>query len=144
MARTPQALFDILNGSTAAASLVAQIREQSALLALVKRELEESVNAHLLATLMHDKQLILYADSPAWASRLRFGSRTLRGRLVSRGMEIRKITVRVFLQSGRRRGGPHTERHLSRANADVIETTAETIDDPGLRRALKRLSRHGR
>ncbi len=144
MPRIPRALGDILTHSGSAAALVAQIREQSALLALVKRELEASVSAHLLAALIRKKQLVLYTDSSAWASRLRFGSRALRDRLIDRGVKIEKLTVRITLPSGNRGTNRHAARRLSLENSILIEKTAKTIDDSGLRQALERLSRHGR
>lgn len=144
MPRAPRAITDILNFSGTAAALVAQLREQSHLLALVKQELEASLNAHLVAALMFNKQLVLYADSSAWASRLRFGSRTLRDRLIGKGLGVNKITVRIALPNGTRSVSRQVKRHLSRENGLLIEKTAETIDDPGLRQALRRLSRHGR
>lgn len=144
MPRTPRALADIMNLSGSVTALVAQVRSQSTLLALVKRELEASMRTHLLGALIRNKRLVLYADSSAWASRLRFGSRTLRVRLNAKGLEIEKITVRITLPFGIRPGSVRTERHLSSENRVLIETTAETIEDPGLRQALKRLSRHGR
>ena len=143
-AKTPRALADILNFSGGAAALVAQIRSQSALLVLVKRELETPTSEHLVAAMMHDKQLVLYADSSAWASRFRFGSRKLRGHLISKGLVIEKITIRIALPAGIRRASMPFERHMSRENANLIETTAETIRDPGLSQALKRLSRLAR
>jgi len=144
MFRLPRALTDILSHSGTAAALVARVRSQSALLERVKRELGAPLNLHIVAALMHNKRLILYTDSSAWASRLRFSSRTLLGLLVGKGLEIEKITVRIALPSASTNSRSRTERHLSRDNSLLLEKTAETIDDPGLRQALKRLSRHGR
>ena len=130
------------SGSTAA--LVAQVRDQTALLAQVTRELEPPLHTHVVAALMRGKHLILYVDSSAWASRLRFGSRTLRSRLIDKGSRIEKITVRVTIQSGAKRDRQQNKRHLSRANSILLDKTADDIDDPNLCQALKRLSRHGR
>lgn len=133
-----------MNFSGRAAALIKRVRDQSALLAQVKRELEPSLQEHVVAALVHSKQLILYTDSSAWASRLRFASRTLRGRLIDKGSRIEKITVRITIRSETSRRSQRIKRHLSPENGALLDQTADTIDDPDLRQALKRLSRHSR
>lgn len=144
MPRTPRSLAAIINSSGSAAALVAKVRAQTALLALVKQELDMSLKEHLSAAFMRNRQLVLYVDSSAWASRLRFGSRVLRSRLNGNGLKIEKVTVRIALPSAIRLGNKRIERHMSRENGILIEKTADAIDDPNLRQALKRLSRHSR
>lgn len=144
MPKKPQTVRDILDGSATAADLLSQVRKQSDLLASVSRELGPPLSEHLVAALMHDKQLLLYTSSSVWASRLRFSSRTLRERLARQGVIISKVTVRITLPRIARRPGRSPERQLSRENSLLIETIAENIDDAGLRAALRRLSRHGR
>ncbi|MCB1764297.1 MAG: DUF721 domain-containing protein [Gammaproteobacteria bacterium] len=141
MPSAPKSLASIINNSGSTAALVAQTRRQATLLELVQRELETTLQAHLQVALLRDRLLILYTDSSAWASRLRFVSRTLRGRLSERGYQIDKITVRVSLKPAERAPGQH-RRSLSRENGRLLDRTADGIDDPDLRRALKRLSRH--
>ena len=141
MPSAPKSLASIINNSGSTAALVAQTRRQATLLELVQRELEATLQAHLQVALLRDRLLILYTDSSAWASRLRFVSRTLRGRLSERGYQIDKITVRVSLKPAERAPGQH-RRSLSRENGRLLDRTADGIDDPDLRRALKRLSRH--
>ncbi|MCP4284563.1 MAG: DUF721 domain-containing protein [Gammaproteobacteria bacterium] len=143
MPKAPRALVKILKFSGAAAALVARVRDQSALLALIKRELDPPLKDHVLAALLRDKQLILYADSSAWASRLRFYSRTLRSRLTGENFQINKITVRITLRPEEKRRTQGGNRKLSLENSALIEQTADAIDDASLRQALKRLSRHG-
>ena len=141
MPNAPKSLASIISNSGSTAALVAQTRRQATLLELVQRELETTLQAHLQVALLRDRLLILYTDSSAWASRLRFVSRTLRGRLSERGYQIDKITVRVSLKPAERAPGQH-RRSLSRENGRLLDRTADGIDDPDLCRALKRLSRH--
>ncbi|MCB1828586.1 MAG: DUF721 domain-containing protein [Chromatiaceae bacterium] len=142
MLRTPRSLTHIIEHSGGAAALVAKVRAQQALLALVKQELDAPQPEHLSAALLRNRQLVLYTDSSAWASRLRFGSRILRDRLGGKGLKIEKITVRIALPHGIRHMNKRMERHISRENGILIEKTAAAIEDPALRQALQRLSRH--
>lgn len=143
MAREPRPIKDILNYSDMASGLLSRVREQSELLASVRRELEPPLNEHLIAALMRDKQLLLYADSSAWVSRLRFNSRALRERLASKGVVVSKITARISLPEPTRRTRKRPVQQLSRASSRLIEELAESISDVDLRVALQRLSRHG-
>ncbi|MCB1849962.1 MAG: DUF721 domain-containing protein [Gammaproteobacteria bacterium] len=142
MPNAPKSLASIISNSGSTAALVAQTRRQATLLELVQRELEATLQAHLQVALLRDRLLILYTDSSAWASRLRFVSRTLRGRLSERGYKIDKITVRVSIKPAERAPGRQHRRSLSRENGRLLDRTADGIDDPDLCRALKRLSRH--
>ena len=144
MPRSPRALTEIMSNPGNLAALVDRVREQARLLARVRQELDSLISTHLVAAAIFDRKLILYADSSAWASRLRFGSRLLRDTLVRKGLEVEKITVRITLTAGSKPRDTRVARQLSRRNGLLIEKTAEAIDDPELRKALKRLSRHGR
>ena len=88
---------------------------------------------------------MLYADSSAWASRLRFVSRNLIRELQQHDhVGIKQITVRIFIPDRARKLKPRSKTLLSKENAKLLQQTAESIGDPALGAALLRLSRHHR
>ena len=118
--------------------------QQAELLERVRDMLPAPLDQHALSAQRKERQLMLYCDSPAWASRLRFHSRELRNNLLADGVALDKVTVRVTPQSVPRRHRAPPVRRLSRKNSDLLLQVAEGIDDPALRDALQRLGRHHR
>jgi hypothetical protein len=84
------------------ASLITQSREQEALLKQVRTLLPDPLNQHCRAAVLHDQFLILYADSSAWASRLRYFCRNLSRHLQQQGVIVQKISIRVLIPDGRK------------------------------------------
>lgn len=88
--------------------------------------------------------LILQADSPSWASRLRFElPRLLEQLRAMPGLQqLRDIQIRVATAS-QPRPMPLRRAHLSQQAAAVLESAADATQDPQLREALRRLARKG-
>ncbi len=84
------------------ASLIAHSRQQEALLKQVRSLLPEPLNQHCCAAIQRDQLLILYADSSAWASRLRYFCRNLSRHLQQQDVIVQKITIRVLIPDGRK------------------------------------------
>jgi hypothetical protein len=84
------------------ASLIAHSKEQEALLKQVRSLLPDPLNQHCSAAILRDKILILYVDSSAWASRLRYFCRNLSRHLQQQDVIVQKITIRVLIPDGRK------------------------------------------
>ncbi|HHC71261.1 MAG TPA: DUF721 domain-containing protein [Thiotrichales bacterium] len=144
MANRPQPLGNLLNASGGIHRLLEQARAQQALLGRVRALLPAPLDRHCVAALERKGQLLLYTDSPAWSSRLRFHSRALERRLRADGLPVGRIRVRVSLPDRPRGDSPPPVsgpgRTLSRENAALIRTVAGGIRDHGLRAALERLA----
>jgi hypothetical protein len=142
MANRPQRLGKLLRSSSGLNRLITRAHEQRTLLARVRNELPPPLDRHCLAALERDGRLLLYTDSPAWSSRLRFHARALSRQLQAQGLEFNRITVRVMAPGESKQRGPARNRAklLSRENAAMIRSVAQSIDDPGLQSALQRLA----
>ncbi len=142
MADKPQPLGRLLRSSSDLNRLIARAQEQRALLARVTDELPSPLDQHCAAALERDGRLLLYTDSPAWSSRLRFHARTLSRQLRSKGLVFDRIIIRVIPPGGSKRKVPKRGqgRNLSRENASIIRSLSESVDDPRLQAALKRLA----
>ena len=124
-------------------------RQPVALIRLEKRisgYLDPKLASHTRVANARDGILVLQADSPAWAARLRQQVPTLITRLRETGetgpVEQIRVTVRPADQTGPPPARPMAR--LSSRSAAEIEAAAEAIDDRALGSALKRLARHRR
>ncbi len=145
MNRIPRLLDDFLQTDPAIRKLLARSARQNSLLQQIRALLPKPLDAHCLAAVSRDSALVLYADSSAWASRLRFFSRNLIRELQQRGHSgIESIAIRVFIPDHARKQKLRSKTLLSKENARLLRQTAESIGDPALGSALIRLSRHHR
>ena len=107
--KDPQSLQNILAGGTD--SLLTRLAQQQAdnntLLGRVRALLESNSTQHLLAATYRQEVLVLVADSPAWANRIRFENAYIQKTLINQGVFseiqdkvselpiLRKIVVRT-------------------------------------------------
>ncbi len=121
--------------------LWARAREMDRLLTAVRRALPEPLGQHCVGALRQDRHLTLFADSPLWATRLRYAGPSLLEGLGAPARGLREVRVRVALPQGgvpRITPGP---RPLSEEVARLIEETAAGLPDKELGEALGRLVR---
>ena len=123
--------------------LTVALARQRALLAAVADVLPAELAAHCVSATLDGAELRLLVDSPAWATRLRYLGNDLRRTLHSR-WRIASVTVQVEPLRQPPAGRPARKVVLSAAAADAIAGAASAVEDAALRRALLRLSRHGR
>jgi hypothetical protein len=143
--RIPRLLDDFLQTDPAIRKLLSRSAQQNSLLHHVRRLLPQPLGEHCLAAVQKGDSLVLYADTSAWASRLRFLSRNLIREFQRRDQAgIKQITVRIFIPDRARKLKPRSKALLSKENAQLLQQTAESIGDPALGAALIRLSRHHR
>lgn len=89
-------------------------------------------------------RLLLVADTPAWAARLRFQGTHLVQHLGRVGtVTVRTVQVRIIPPVDETKPAPRRTR-LSAENARLLEQTAKGIQDPRLAQALTRLARRAR
>lgn len=123
----------LLNGASALEKLAAIVQE------LLPSPLKE----HCRVLSVRGAALVLAADSPVWAARLRFHSPELVKQLEHiQSVKLRTVQVRVRPvdkppAAGKRQNRPH----LSAGSSLALEQTARGVTDPGLKAALLRLAR---
>lgn len=144
MSKHPRLIGDLFRANRVFRGLLEKSAEQTRLLHQVRSLVPSPLGTHCVAAVKKEGQLLVYVDSSAWASRLRFTTRQLSRALADTGNNIQKVTVRVLVRSQPKKTLRHPIRHLSTENADLLAQTAEQLDDPELSEALRRLTRHAR
>jgi len=117
-----------------------EISAQRALLAEIRRLLPGELAAHCVAARLHGQRLVLHADSPVWASRLRFMSAELLSLLENRGRSLREVNIKLLPNRGRRTKRP-VPASRSQTAGDIVAESAQHVESTALRQALQRLSR---
>ena len=132
-----------LLSDTTSTALVQYARQLQALTRLLNQCLSGELADHVLVANLHNETLVLQADSAAWATKLRYLAPQLLRCLQQHEplASVQRLEFRVAPQSQ-----PATPAaspaQLSSAGADTILASAQTVSDPNLRAALKRLARH--
>lgn len=126
------------------ATIRAQMQQNQASLEQVRGLLPGPLKDHCMGLVVKPDQLILYTDSSAWASRLRYFSRELITRLRHKHIDINKISVKVMMDNRECKVTSKVREAnlLSTENADFLQRVADHTPDPDLQAALRRLSLH--
>lgn len=131
-------------------ALPPQILQQISTLGRIEGILQECLPAacrpHFRASRLEDGTLHLVADSAAWRARLHFHSAGIIRHFKRLGkFPVERVRVRVGRLAEIRH--PESTRQaptpIPAATARALDLLADETDDPGLRRALKRLATRG-
>jgi hypothetical protein len=135
---------DLLNSARPLSWLSKKLAEQQSLLKQVRLLLPSPLDDHCSSAVLQNGKLVLLADSPVWASRLRYLSHNLQQQLGQKGFTIRRIQSKVSIPEDLVKQQQKTRpiRPLSQANADLLRSVAESMENQDLKNALLRLSRH--
>jgi hypothetical protein len=130
----------IMRRSDSLGRLARQARDQQALLERVRASLPEPLGRHCAAAVLHGGRLLLFADSPAWGSRIRFMTPRILQAVNTRSTPARTIKVRILPQTEASQPRTRPPARLPAAEARLIGRVAEQTADPDLRAALRRLA----
>lgn len=139
----PASRIGSLLGKSKASRLLDQARALAELDALLERLIPPPLNEHTRVLAVRDTTLVLAADSPVWAARLRFHTPRLVKQLRDDpAVRLRTVRVRVRPADPPEAAPRHLPgaRLLSSSNADTLQQTARSISDTGLKAALMRLA----
>lgn len=111
----------------------------------IRNLLEKSCRNHCWLANYRNGTLYLQSDSSAWGTRIRMQQRTLVQQLKSipvfKNIKGVKVSIEPRAKVQKRQ---HTTKTISTENADQLEQTAKTTDDPKLRAALEHLAETAR
>lgn len=144
--RTSRSIAKILEqvGISNPAGLPVQARRLVEIERQVRACLPQDLAEHCQVAGIRDGCLHLFADSPAWAARLRFQEPQIIQAWRRHGSgELRKTQVRVLPQAQSPRDPVTRKLTLTAANVQLLEQTARGIADSRLAQALRRLARRG-
>ena len=119
-----------------------RLEQQQALLRRIRAELPQSLAGHVLHCVVHENTLLLYTDSAAWASQLRFLKQDiLQAAGKAQNCAFEKLQIRILAdQIG---ASPRTESKAKLPSAEKIAMLRNQVDDirdSRLQQALQRLS----
>ena len=129
------------------AILVTRTRQLKRLTTIFRAYTDSELAPHCYISNIEDSGLIVYVDSAAWATRLRFQVPQLIPLLRQSNpvfAKVENIKVKVLTLNSEVSPRPlqRTGPTMSIDNANGINTLSESIDDTELQQALRRLARH--
>jgi len=131
-----------LLGGSQYSRLVSQARALLGLDGLIQELLPDALKTHCRVLSVRDETLVLAADSPVWAARLKFHSSQLVKQL-NRQQTVKLRTVRIRVRPPEKQ--LVTERRntllkLGINSATALRQAADSVSDPDLKSALLRLA----
>jgi hypothetical protein len=124
--------------------LSVRMDETTRLAALWRRYAPVALADHVQPVSCADGCLTLQTDSAAWASRVRHSQQTLLAQLRAEPgfQNLRELRIRVRPLQADTPASPRADKptRLSAQGARCVASAADSIEDPQLRAALKRLS----
>ena len=137
--KTFKPALDYPNG--AMASLLVKVDRQKKLLNLIRSGLPGTLAKHVRACVVRDRKLLLYTESAAWASQLRFYSRVIQDITCLKQGEFIEVTqVRIIAPTGTTRQESQTHIIPSPENIEIIRNNIRNVPDRKLKESLFRLS----
>lgn len=108
----------------------------------IVEQLPEPLNAHCRVANLRNGNLILYTDSPAWSTKLRYLLPAIKQAFESHfKTELKNLSIEV--KPAQQAQAPHQGRtKISQASAEHLRQSAAATPYEPLKAALVRLSRH--
>lgn len=139
MARSPKSVRRLLLDKPTLKFLDREIAAQQALLIELRQCLPTDLGSHCVAARISDHRLTLHADSPVWATRLRYLAPQLLTAMKHAYPRLSEIKVRLRVERHTQPRKTATARKSDVAAAIIHDSAADTKQAP-LRDALLRLS----
>jgi hypothetical protein len=139
MAQRPNALSTYLFSHESLQLRLADIRAQSQLMEDIARRLPPALRAHCVGARREADSLIVFADSGAWATRLRYELPSIMPELPARNFQVRVVPPEI----SRPAPSPNSPE-LPGSAARTLQETADGVEDAELALVLRRLASHHR
>jgi hypothetical protein len=131
----------LLNGNAVLKHLTASARQMQQLHDRVCLRLPSSLSGHCLGVRQQADTLVIYMDSAASATLLRYQQRQLMSQLASVLPSCNHIKVQVLPESPPARTSKPVAHVLPETVRAMLESTAAELEDGQLRRSLRNLAR---
>src|SRR5688572_16146563 len=126
----------------------ASIASQLAQLQKINRALYEIIPIEFLGHIQaagnpQNGTLHIYADSPAWAAKLRFYKPAITtGLTLHAGLPIKSVHISIHPKTVDHKTHRFKRPSISKNSAQLLAALAKNTDDPELKRALSALAQH--
>jgi hypothetical protein len=134
-----------LLGTGPLADLLAHSRDLGKMNILLAELLPAPLNTHCHVLSIRNSVLVMAADSPVWAARLRFHAPQLAKQLTER-LSAKRCTIHVRVRPPEIPLPPQPHKVVMRPGRQgvaALQQAAQSISDPGLKTALLRLANRG-
>jgi len=134
-----------LLGTGRLADLLAHSRDLGKLDILLAELLPAPLNTHCHLLSIRNSVLVMSADSPVWAARLRFHAPQLVKQLTRR-LPAKRCTIQVRVRPPEIPLPPQPHKAVTRPGRQgvaALQQAAQSVSDPGLKTALLRLANRG-
>lgn len=140
-----------LLGSILDPALLARSKRYEHLTLLLRQHLPPECDSHYAVTNIRQQELVIMADSPVWATRLRQLAPQILALARQQQPQLQHVQIKSRLPSSsvarRAASAPvpaQVKRQLSEQASQQISSAAASISDQGLKNALLKLARHRR
>ncbi|MCW9023690.1 MAG: DUF721 domain-containing protein [Gammaproteobacteria bacterium] len=145
---SPRQLYKFLSRKKGdVADLITHTLEISKLNKHLQRLVDEPLRSHITLSNLKGETAILIADTPVWASRLRYIEPMLLQKIsnnIHLFGNIHKIEIRVAPIRATLQPSEPEPRKISENAAQCLHNMAESVEDIDLKEALERLAQHGK
>ena len=131
----------LLNGNAALKHLSAGARQMQQLHEQVCQQLPSSLRGHCLGVRRQAETLVIYMDSAASATLLRYRQLQLVSQLAALLAPCDRIKVQVLPETAPTQTPKSTAHVLPETVRAILESTAAELEDGQLRRSLRNLAR---
>jgi len=149
MFKNPKHVTRLLNTQNKnLANLISQASRLAQIKIIVNQSLDYDISDHFMVSTLKNQKLTIVADSPAWATRLRYVQNKILERFkhYSFTQDIRSISVKVRpIEFSSNKPPPISRKvFLSAASASIMREHIEAISDPNLQSSLMRVIQHAK
>lgn len=130
----------IIQKSAHLQKLIQTSHNQQQIFLKIKELLEPKLAVHCISTHYSGQSLKIFTDSPVWASRFRFQSKSLIKQLYDNHIPVNQLDVKVTPESRPPEPRKHPARRISGLAAKSLFDTADSIADKKLKAALRKLA----
>jgi len=117
-----------------------KIKQQHYLLNIVKSTLPKSLTDHVLYCVVSVKKLLIYTDSSAWSSQLRFYQQSILSAVINtNSIFIQTIHIKIIIPNNSSKE-KFKKNIPSKGNIKLLHHCGESINDKRLKHALLNLS----
>ncbi|MCW8955294.1 MAG: DUF721 domain-containing protein [Gammaproteobacteria bacterium] len=121
--------------------LVNKARNLDKLRHLVHACLPDNCKPHVQLAGIKDNCLVLIIDSPVWSSRIRLYTNNILDMLKEHNLaDVQQIRIRLSQVEPTKPERVFEKRQLDEHSSKLINQTADSIDDPALKQALRKLA----
>ncbi|MDH5183766.1 MAG: DUF721 domain-containing protein [Gammaproteobacteria bacterium] len=146
--RPAKQIYKLLTSSKQAKGLLQRVAHNKQLTSIMQASLPSPLASFCQTGTLTDNRLTIITSSPVWAAKLRYLLPALLKQLQTHKpfSQVTEINIKISNITFYSEVQPkqHRKASMSPHSADIIQQTANSVNDKALRESLLRLSLHGK